>query len=262
VKEKILRAKSFFLIDQGTLVFRGSFNSLALDLMIHDLQQYPRHVDKLRALTAHITEDLWAIFTVVDRLWRTQQAAIRNEFEETLWRSYSALDINFFHIQVRSVMDTLATLISETADKRGQLPASFADLVSKLNRHSSRLDPRIVSILENSTWFYATRDVRDKIVHYNAKTLIFGEPCDGILFQVFSKKFSPLIHDPRLMHNENTVIFDRYATVVIANLICLIEDVFDVLYLRYGLEKRVGSYVSSLGFGIFYSWLNSAESWL
>jgi hypothetical protein len=64
------------------------------------------------------------------------------------------------------------------------------------------------------------------------------------------------------MHNENTVIFDRYATVVIANLICLIEDVFDVLYLRYGLEKRVGCYVGSLGFEIFYSWLNSTESWL
>jgi hypothetical protein len=262
VKEKILRAKSFFQIDQGTLVFRGSYSSLALDLMILDLQQHSRQENRLLALTGHISEDLWAIFTIVDRLWRTQQAAIRNEIEDSLWRSYSAVDINFFHIQVRSVMDTLATLISETADKRGQLPASFADLVSKLHRHSRRLDPRIVSILENSTWFYAARDVRDKIVHYNARTIIFGEPCDGILFQVFSKKFSPLIHDHRLMHNENTVIFDRYATVVIANLICLIEDIFDVLYLRYGVEKRLTGYVRSLGFGIFYSWLNSAESWL
>jgi hypothetical protein len=262
VKEKILRAKSLFLTDQGNLVFRGSYSSLALDLMIRDLQLHPRQVDKLRALTADITEDLWAIFTVVDRLWRVQQAAIRNEIEDSLWRSYSAVDINFFHIQVRSAMDTLATLISETADKRGQLPSSFADLVSKLHRHSGRLDPRILRILENSNWFCAAREVRDNLVHYNARTQIFGEPCDGILFQVFSKKFSPLIYDPRLMHNDNVVIFDRYATIIISNLICLIEDIFDVLYLRYGVEKRLGGYVRSLGFGIFYSWLNSAESWL
>lgn len=262
MKDRILRAKSFFLIDRGTLVFRGSCSSLALDLMMSDMQQHLRKEDKLLALTSDIIEDLWVIFAVVDRLWRAQQAAIRNEIEDSLWRRYSAVDINFFHIQVRSAMDTLATLISETADKRGQLPTSFADLVSKLHRHSSRLDPRILRILEDSTWFCAARDVRDKLVHYNARTQVFGESCDGILFQVFSKKFSPLIYDPRLMHNENVVVFDRYATVIIANLICLIEDIFDVLYLRYGIEKRFGGYVRSLGFGVFCSWLNSAEGWL
>jgi hypothetical protein len=86
-------------------------------------------------------------------------------------------------------------------------------------------------------------------------TLIFLDPADGILFQVYSGAQAGLVTKPYLLYNENVAFFDRYAAVYFSYLLTYLEDVSEAILSHFGLmptPANVHNY--SPGYAVLERW--------
>lgn len=111
-------------------------------------------------------------------------------------------------------------------------------------------------MLNQQIGFFIFRGVRDALIHSGAFTLVFGDPKDGILFQIHKDPIRNLISHDILMFNENVAYFERYAAIYFSHLLVFLEQLAEVLKEKYKI-KTVAKDAScnSPGFDIILDWM-------
>jgi hypothetical protein len=175
-----------------------------------------------------------------------------------LWFYYAQVDIQSFHIEVRSIFDYVAKAITGVSPKPKTMPPSFRRLLEWVKKNPSRMSSDLRQLLlDQSDWFLQLRTVRDDLIHQGGYPLVFGSPSDGILFQIYQAQNVPRVVRPILMHNQNVAYFDRYAALIIARTFCFLEAVAPRLRDLSGLAPRpAGTTCSSgIGYDLIRTWM-------
>ena len=233
-------------------------------LRIHMIQTKDAGLQSTHKAMSDINQDIWNICTLVSRMEWFRNLAIIDQWAEKnpiLWNQFTSLDIEHFYIELRSVLDYIATALSGLAIRPKQTPTSFDDLSKWLvgknsDDHKKKLGTDGVSIVESASWYPEIRRIRDSILHYGSNAFVFGGPNDGILFQVFHGRNKFIIQEP-LMWNENVVDFQLYASLYFARIFILLGRLGDLICSRVpevkGLSNARNNY---RGIDILADWIN------
>lgn len=190
------------------LVWSGKFVSLSTDLRFWAQQN--KNLIQPAILIQRIIQDIWNIGTLIHRLSWFRTAPIDKDFLSHMWMPYASVDIEHFHVELRSIMDYTGEIISHVANKHGQVPDSFNKLfywVARKQGNRKRLGEDLALVVESAAWFPKLRGIRNALIHSGGFTLVFGSPKDGILFQVYKDMASNLIEHKTIMFNEKCCLF-------------------------------------------------------
>jgi len=263
--ELIDEALSLFSNDESGIFWKSKFVGLTLPATKNNRLR----LSKLTECVNHINKDIWNIGTIIHRLHWHRTTSINQEFFEMTWSSWARIDIEHFHIELRSIMDYVAEIVKIAANKYGQIKEnSFEALlnwISKSPGHRKRLGEDLASFVKKAeNWFFDLRDVRNNLIHYGGDTIIFGSRKDGILFQIYKHRkdkieFKSISHDS-LMFNPNVIYFERYAAIFLSNLFVFLDHLAILIYKKYQsqyIEREAGSH--SAGFIIIVDWMKQLK---
>lgn len=243
--------------DKGCYMACGFFG-LGLEIM------RAHHAGKLKdgrfvpiaELLNRITFDLWNVSTLVERLEWSRLSALSVPHIREQWRQYTAVDIDHFHTEVRSIMDYLAQAVGHAVGRPGNIPGSFRKLRRRIDNYREIIPPTIIDLIAAATWFDEIRAVRDAIVHKGALTLVFENPKDGILFQVVRPGTANMIVHQALQYNQNVVRFDRYCAYYFAHVVWFLEGMFSSMTSEIGLSQHnLNARSYSLGNSVIRGWM-------
>ena len=208
----------------------------------------------------NINQDLWNVCTLVYRLEWLHNLAIQNQLGFTLWNMSASLDVEYFHVELRSILDYIANILGIIAKKPGQVPSnSCRELYQWLDanpQNVTRFGKEQSALVLSAPWYSELRVIRDSVLHRGAFTLVFGSPKDGILFQVHSG-FKPLIKVDSLMWNENVVDFQLYAGLYFARVIVLLERLGGLFANRIPRQPSIREAKCNYqGLGILRNWMS------
>ncbi|HXK20415.1 MAG TPA: hypothetical protein VNG33_21545, partial [Polyangiaceae bacterium] len=179
--------------------------------------------------------------------------------DQQLAGMYLALDIELFHVQLRSALDYCAACISETSKKAGQVPnESFNSLQQWVAKNPTRaaalLDPEILRLLGNAHWFPDVRAVRDSLVHRGAWVLVFPDR-ERLLFQAYAGAWRTLVVQEHIMYNENVADFRLYAAILFSEFLLLLDGLTAVVSRKYPVQHGSGARSYCTGFPQVLEWL-------
>ena len=228
----LARLQGLFVIKDGTWTHQGSF----VDFAVRS-RDIPSAV---AAPYAHIFQDVWNCLSLVERLEWTNQEARRGRLAAGRYYQWATLDIEHFHVEVRSVYDYVAKCIGAVAARPGSVPTgSFEKLYNWVvgSKSRGRLDTDLAELIRSAEHFVLMRGVRNSIVHQGGHTMVFMDANDGILFQVH-QNLRRLVSVHGLMFNDNVVYFRRYAALVLGSSLLLLERLAEVLTQRLGPKTQ------------------------
>jgi len=280
----LLSARSLFCFDAmsgWSLV--SKFTSLSTEFPTFRGEGLRFDEDFIRRQLLCATHDIWMMSTALARLAWMNEQAVNDAALGTRWSSYASLDIESWHSQFRSLLDYVAGVIRELAQRKDQVSDSFTTLWERasgktLDREGGdpkdtvrgqesclefekKLGTDWLELLKTATWYPQGISIRDQTVHFGAQTMVFGEASDGILFQVVGKRGDRLAHErPDLMFNNNVVHFDRYAAYFTACLLTWLEKYACIAYGRLGMMERQGSFTTHFGFEVLVKWVDALIS--
>lgn len=229
--EVLKGARKLFICQKGKqrVEWLGEFISLYSDIHLKSYEN--RIFPRTNSLIIKIFQDIGNIGIILERLEWMRQKSYEDEYLHQNWMSFASVDIEHFFVEFRSIMDYVAEIIVITAKKRGQLPkevsktTSFEGLknwVQKSPGNKARLGEEISEVIESAKWFSSIRSIRDELVHEGGLTLVFMEPKEGILFQVYSG-FKNLVNHEIIMYNYNIAYFDRFVAIYFSHLLLFLE---------------------------------------
>lgn len=246
--DQIGEALKLFNADERGLHICSCF----FDLPIHS----HRDTHHLTTAMSGITHDLWNISTLVQRIEWTRQLSIAGNISPTTWCIYASLDIEQTLVQARSIMDHVAKLLQYTSPKKEQTPESFHKLRQSIARHSPRLPAGVGELIASANWFDSVRAIRDSLVHQGANPLVFGEPNDGVLFQVHGTGTVRYVDIDQCMYNQNVARFERYVALLFSNTLVFLDQLGMLLEPCFPKFQRVGpSRLYSHGFEPLRDWM-------
>ena len=174
--------------------------------------------DDLRHLLERIN---WQFY-----LWKNSNLVLDS------WMAYAKIDIEVFHIKIRSIFDYLAKIIQRVSDSPEQVPdKSFNTLLKWLEKSDDnikKLGADLSDLFTLSEFFTHVKDVRDGDLHRGGETLVYPNT-DRIVFQIYKKGYERIVQIPEIMFNENIVYFDLYAGIYMGYLIAFLEDVSETI---------------------------------
>lgn len=241
----LVNARKLLIYQNNSFVWHGEFISLSSDINL------TRGMNKIFAKTydliKKIFQDIGNIGIILKRLEWMRQKTSEDEYLYQNWQSFASVDIEHFFVELRSIMDYIAEIIVCSAKKHGQLPKTFEKLrnwVEKSPENKKRLGEEISDVIESARWFPSIRLIRDALVHEGGFALVFLEPKEGILFQVY-KDFRNIIDYKMMMYNDNIAYFDRFAAIYFSHLLLFLERFAKAI--RSILEPKHIDYRASSG---------------
>jgi hypothetical protein len=107
----------------GECYVRGSFVNYSTDLAIAINQEVVGSTSAPQIAQAFhdIIWDLWNVVSLIARLEWTDELAQKGELSVELWRQFCSLDIEHFHVELRSILDYAAVCIVASAEKPGSV---------------------------------------------------------------------------------------------------------------------------------------------
>jgi hypothetical protein len=226
-------------------------------------------MDRLTLAIRSISQSEWNMLTAMERLDWMRLQADTNEHIRSQWYYYASADIEFWHVNFRSLLDQVALVISELEDAKRQVSDSFRKLYQESHpknicsregaRFAKKLGSDWLSLLQTATWFSDMVKARDHIVHYGGHTMVLSGPSEGILFQVHGRSYQNLVNVAPLMFNQNVVYFERYAAHLMSHLVVFLEAFASIVYLRLGRSRNPDDTARncSPGWGTLGSWIDS-----
>lgn len=194
---------------------------------------------------AHFLHEDWGnLLKIITRIEWTLGQVNKGELHEHAWMAFTALDVEHFHVELRSAFDYLARIVIAQSAQPGQTPKGSYNLLSKWATknfvRAARLlgDDLARSVAESRKLFLDRKRIRELVVHSGARSLVFP-PAEGVLFQVYARglQFNLLKDLGDLMHNENVVNFKRYASSTLLQFWALVEAVSVETFSRYALPQ-------------------------
>jgi hypothetical protein len=209
---------------------------------------------------AHIERDLWNILTLIDRLDWMRSAAVNGVLDRVQWSEWPALDIEHFHIELRSIFDYLAIVFLALAAQPKSMPKekSFRKLTQWLAKgcgNRKYLSEDLAEVVLGAPRFPNIRSVRDATVHHGGQTIVFAKPEDGILFQV-NHKWRWLVSKSEATHDNDLVDFRFYASRVLTDMYLFLDRAACVLRQMVGSPDRVsGGRDYHTGYSTLIHWI-------
>ena len=274
--EKILIEAAQLLSDDGSEFFlQTQFKEIQMVIYFDELEDKDNKYKTVYSYIKKINRDIKNIGIIAERIEWLKSIALERKEIHVSWTRYIAIDIEHFHIEIRSIMDYIAQTIKLLLPNGGQLPDSFRKLCDNVDKYSSRIDENIYNIIKSaSSWFMEMRSVRDDIIHYGSSTMVFAGPKDGILFQIYNSSLDEKIDSEKcIMYNENIAFFDRYAALYISRIIHFINtlskalaqiissskmtDIEDSITSEIGIDM-INSFtkISDPGFKVIKTWID------
>ncbi|VVB50481.1 Uncharacterised protein [uncultured archaeon] len=260
----LVNARKLLIYQNNSFVWRGEFISLSSDINL------TRGMNKIFAKTydliKKIFQDIGNIGIILKRLEWMRQKTSEDEYLYQNWQSFASVDIEHFFVELRSIMDYIAEIIVCTAKHPEQLPKkdiskspSFEKIrnwASKNPENSTKLlGKEITEVIISSNWFPHIRLIRDGLVHEGGFALVFLEPKEGILFQVY-KGFRNIVNYKMIMYNDNIAYFDRFVAIYFSHLLLFLERFSKAI--RSILEpKHIDCKASSGCSEIIVEWMDS-----
>lgn len=206
-----------------------------------------------------ITQDLWNISTIIDRLDWMWHESLKNDYLRQRWSSFVAVDIEHFHIEMRSIMDYVAELFAESLPARSQTPKSFERLINWIDKNPGAVGSEKDDLVRSAIWFNDILVIRNHTIHWGARTAVFEGPEEGILFQVHGDDIRQWLAQQSsfTVYNENGVIyFDRYATLYVSHLLVFLKNLSQIPISVNHAPSSVGTTKNySAGFCVIKGWM-------
>lgn len=123
----LVQARAILFEDGGEWCQMGEFVSLTCDMPAPDVSRLGM-MDRLTLAVRSISQSEWNMLTAMERLDWMRLQADTNEHIRSQWYYYASADIEFWHVNFRSLLDQVALVISELADAKRQVSDSFRKL--------------------------------------------------------------------------------------------------------------------------------------
>ena len=252
----LAEAEALFLQRDGGWYLHGSFPNLVASAST--LGTIPGN-DVARAMN-HMFWDIRTINSLFHRLEWTTQTARLGRIPAEMWRTYAALDVEHFWIQIRSILDYAAAATAAAAARPGNVPSSsmnqLVNWLAKKPSNRDRLGADLAAAVESLPDLPLIKGVRDAVVHHGGLTLVFGEPTEGLRVQVYRGNWNPLL---KLTDEPTTMVdFRQLASLLLANELLFLERLAVVITHRLNI-KSIGPATIGPGFDILLQWLKSAQ---
>jgi len=249
------RASSLFQTDELGIHLSGNFLELSSNLWMNG-ESFPPNIIESHKYFKHISQDMWNISTIIDRLeWSRKESETNEELKER-WNFYTAIDIEHVHIELRSIMDYVAEIIRHFSKAKGSMPSSFSKLKNGIAKYKEYINPKVATLIDDAKWFEEFKFVRDSIIHSGGNTLVFSGPKEGILFQTYQPEYNKIINKPFLKYSENVINFDKYFALYFSHAVSFIEILSSILIKN--LDGKANNYSTksySSGFFIIKEWI-------
>lgn len=251
--QRIKRAIQLFSSDRQTLLMT-TYERLAVELAQRLIvsQQFKKVIHEFQRigdLAAYFHYSSFRVSEVFLRLYQIQW--MKETFKKTsdsriLWNLFAALAIKDFHTDISSTMDSIAPVVIRTKgdikqkDKK-KLPG-FPDIQSGTKRTYREKIPRDILVTIDSTdrWWPTVKDIRDLLVHREHNKIIFGQPTDGILFQIYESLDNPKILETPFLSKvgKNIVDFELYSAFVMGELLVLLDELGRQIASHLGIAEE------------------------
>lgn len=212
-----------------------------------------------RSNVSFIIQDIWNISIIIAKIDWVRREAARNGDFFNYWASFATSDIEHFHVELRSLLDYVALIASQIANKSGQIPTTFRRLqqwTKESAGNEKRLGTDLARLVSSANWAPDIRLVRDSILHLGANTLVLPKPTDRILFQVYGKAWREYIDNELVMDSGNVVDFGLYCAWYTSKLIVFVEELSKVIRTRLGVDTvALDAKSYSPGFGVLKDWI-------
>ncbi|MBA7491737.1 hypothetical protein ES702_02285 [subsurface metagenome] len=224
----------------------------------------------VKAVTNHKFRELlnilifiWEYFENIEdnilKLYQHKKQYNQKKLDKDSWINFASKHIKDFYVDYRSLFDFLAKAIRLASDPPKQSSTSFNKLLKWIKNPNNvmKLGEDLSNVVRSCDWFKDLREVRDSILHEDARILIFLDK-DKILFQIYDKNWErKMILKPEIiMNNENVADFELYAGLYIGYLIAYLEEVSEVIISRLNLSiKKLTSKSCHGGLHIIYKWI-------
>lgn len=277
--EIVKTAKDLLVVNN----WNGEFTSFLLDVTLMNNRMINENTAKTRCLMQQIMWNLNNIYVILEKLEWTQNNC-QNEYN---WMNFARIDIEYFFVQVRSIMDYVAQIVyifnNQISKKRRK---SFEKIHNWVNNPSNKLnDEELSQIIKSTKWFSHLRDVRNNLIHNGGYVLVFIrpkdviEPKDGILFKVFKNIVSfkkengqlikdengylveyslitDLFEDDSIMYNTKLVCFNRFSAVFLSYLLLFLESFAKNIRSNLHIDVVDHSSATHMSFKILIEWMD------
>ncbi|MCP1135353.1 hypothetical protein NKT34_18805 [Paenibacillus polysaccharolyticus] len=222
--------------------------------------------EKSHNLLKAVRQDLQKIHLIVDKmnffhnqsLIKSQDDFFRDSIGLSTIPSYLGMDIEYFFVKYRSIIDYSIDLLFEFYPELKKKSYKLEDKMNYLH-DVFKENEFITKMILSTKWFYQFKEIRNSIVHNGASCLIFNESGNReILFQIYNTELTELLVDnDYYKYNENVYFFRRIYVVYMAYLLFYLETLFrSIIAKKKGIqfskveEKYSSNLPAILGFKI------------
>jgi hypothetical protein len=178
--------------------------------------------------------------------WMKENVSASRKTDSGLWTVFAALAIKDFHIDISSVMDSIAPVVIQAKGSikkkdTKKLPG-FPDIQSGTRRsYREKIPEDILTAIDSSVrWWPTVKRIRDILTHRDHNKIVFGTPADGVLFQIYEDMHEPKIIEPNFLWpgGKNVVDFELYAAFVIGEVLVLLDKLGKQIAFHLGFEEE------------------------
>lgn len=170
------------------------------------------------------------------------------------WFNFGGLAIKDFHLDLGSLMDSLAPVVLQAygvfdAEGTTKFPV-FPDIQKKNGsarapKFRGGLPASILSIIDSTDgWWPDVKRIRDTLAHRENLKLVFGVPAQGVLFQIYTPGQAPeqtpnILHPAFLSpHGVGVADFRLYSACIMAEVFSFLDDLGAALALHLSLPVQ------------------------
>jgi hypothetical protein len=193
------------------------------------------------SLLKKLHQDIKNVSLIVERYDYNQKLSKKGIIKGQ-WKTYTAIDIQYFFIELRSMMDYIAQIVNVICFRKGKKYNSFNKLLLFLGKNDFTNPPEsdIVNVLMSyQTWFEHIRKIRDSLVHHGANIMTFDED-NEVLFQIYNAGLDEQVMQyDSVMYNDNIVYFSKSVSLHMAFLLCFLSDISNKLFCFLNNKEKI-----------------------
>jgi hypothetical protein len=257
----IQSVRSQFGMDEEGCFWSGEFILLLGDLVVASARHKNEILTQILQKHRYILQDLSNLGMVLFKLEWIRSHAQNNDSLKSLWFQFATTDIDYFHVEFRSIFDYVAKIIGDITNKPGQITDSFHRLQERLNKpgNRARLGEELAKVVESVDWFPDVQRLRDTMIHSGSFPHVFSNPEKGILFQSYQNSVEPSITDEMVMYkyNRDVVDFQLYSALYLCKLLLFLDELAKIVRSKLSIKKgREQAKSYSPGLELILSWLD------
>ena len=191
----------------------------------------------------------------------------KNGIDQNSWMNFTSIDIEYFHILIRSIFDYLASVIRALSNSPTQMPGdsfrcSFEKLLNKVQKGKispKKLGSDLIPLVTEVGWFKDLRNIRNSFIHLDGFTFSFYDPrTNRISFKICPDKKNISIPREIFINCDDGIIdFELYSAYYYAHLLEYIEKATGIFKSKLYLEDidLVETMKCGEGYNLLRNWM-------